>query len=71
MDEIGRREEMEASENTALSGRGAQFSLHRIDPDRVSRLVSSGADSAGYARLNLMVNTVFDRLVADPAENRG
>ena len=65
MDEVGRREQMEASENTAMPREGgAEFALHRVDPDRVSRLLSSGADPGGYARLNLMVSTIFDRLVA-------
>jgi hypothetical protein len=65
MDEEGRREEMEASENTALPRRGSDHSLHRIDPDRISKIVSRGADSAGYDRLSLMVGTIFDRLVSD------
>jgi hypothetical protein len=64
MDEKARRDEMEASENTAMSREGgSDFALHRVDPDRVSRLLSTGTDSVGYARLELMVTTVFDRLV--------
>jgi len=62
MDEITGREEMKASENTRLAG--GDFALHRVDPDRVSKLLGPGADPAGYARLSLMVGTIFDRLVA-------
>jgi hypothetical protein len=70
MDELARREKMEASENTAMSrDGGGEFALHRLDPERVSRLLSSAADPAGYARLNVMVGTIFDRLVA--GERRG
>lgn len=63
MDEIARREKMEASEKTAMSRKGGgEFALHRVDPERVSKLLISG-DPAGFARLDLMVNTIFDRLV--------
>jgi hypothetical protein len=72
MDEVARREQMEASENTALPRQGgSEFSLHRVDPDRVSRLISSGADPVGYARLSLMVGPIFDRLTSGRSpENR-
>jgi hypothetical protein len=56
---------MEASENTALPQGGGARGLHRVDSDRVTRTLSSGGNPAGYARLELMVNTIFDRLVAD------
>lgn len=66
MDEIERRETMEASENSELPGRGGNGrGLHRVDPDRAVKTLSSGANPSGYARLELMVNTIFDRLVAD------
>ena len=65
-DEIFRRETMEASENTAPSRqRGGGPALHRIDLDRVTGTVSSSGNADGFARLSLMVGTIFDRLVAD------
>jgi len=65
MDEKVGREKMEASENAGMSrpGRGGP-ALHRIDPDRVDQSLSLDGNDAGFARLNLMVNTIFDRLVA-------
>jgi hypothetical protein len=39
--------------------------MHRVDPDQVAKTLASGANPAGYARLELMVSTIFDRLVAD------
>jgi hypothetical protein len=66
MDEIKRRESMEAFENSALSRHwGGGRGLHRVDPDQVAKTLASGANPAGYARLELMVSTIFDRLVAD------
>jgi hypothetical protein len=66
MDEIKRRETMEAFDNSALPrGRGRGWGLHRVDPDQVAKTLASGANPAGYARLELMVSTIFDRLVAD------
>jgi hypothetical protein len=72
MDEMDRREKMEASENAGMPqpGRGGP-ALHRIDPDRVAQSLSLHGNAAGFARLELMVGTIFDRLVSDPAENRG
>jgi hypothetical protein len=72
-DEITGRGIMEASENRGLPRHGgARPELHRIDPDRVAERLSSGGNAAGFVRLNLMVNTIFDRLVAaDERENRG
>jgi hypothetical protein len=65
VDEIDPRETMEASENTALpQRRGGGPALHRVDPDRVRKTLSAGGNPAGYARLELMVSTIFDRLVA-------
>ena len=65
MDEKARREKMEASENAGRSrpGRGGP-ALHRIDPDRIAESLSLEGNAAGFARLHLMVDTVFDRLVA-------
>ena len=71
MDEKERREKMEASENAGMSrpGRGGP-ALHRIDPDRVAQSLSSGGNAAGFARLELMVGTIFTRLVADTGDDR-
>ena len=70
MDEKERREKMEASENAGMSrpGRGGP-ALHRIDPDRVAQSLSSGGNAAGFARLELMVGTIFTRLVADTGDD--
>ena len=67
MDEGIPREKMEASENAGRSrpGRGGP-ALHRIDPHRVAQSLELDGNAVGFARLNLMVNTVFDRLVAGP-----
>jgi hypothetical protein len=64
MDDLKPRDGMEASENTTLPQGGGSRPLHRVDPDRVALSVSSGGNPAGYARLELMVSTIFDRLVA-------
>jgi hypothetical protein len=62
------REEMEASEDTAMPRwGGGDFALHRVDPERVSRLLASDGAAAGYARLSLMVGTIFDRLATEGA----
>jgi hypothetical protein len=63
---------MEASENAGLSRQGnGGPALHRIDPDRVAETLSAGGNAAGLARLNLMVNTIFGRLItAGGRENR-
>jgi hypothetical protein len=66
VDEEISREKMEASENAGMSrpGRGGP-ALHRIDPARIAQSFSVDGNADGFARLDLMVNTVFDRLVAD------
>jgi hypothetical protein len=65
LDETDRRENMEASENAGRPGPGrGSPALHRIDPDRVAETLSSGSNTVGFARLNLMVGTIFERLVA-------
>jgi hypothetical protein len=61
---------MEASENTAPSRRSSLTALHRVDPIRVSETLAADGNAAGYARLNLMVGTIFDRLVREPGQNR-
>jgi hypothetical protein len=70
-DEITRRETMEASENAGRPGPGrGSPALHRIDSDRAAETLSSGGNPAGFAGLNLMVSTIFDRLVAEPGAQR-
>jgi hypothetical protein len=70
-DEISGRGNMEASENTAPSRRrGGGPPLHRIDPYRVAGTLATGGNADGLARLNLMVSTIFERLVADSGESR-
>jgi hypothetical protein len=62
---------MEASENAGSRRQGGGGpTLHRIDPERVAEALSTGGNQAGFARLNLMVNTIFDRLVESGRENR-
>jgi hypothetical protein len=61
---------MEASENTAHSRGQAGTALHRIDPARVTETLSSDGNAAGFARLELMVGTIFDRLVAGSGEHQ-
>jgi hypothetical protein len=71
VDEIERRDRMEASENTVPPRRrGGGPALHRVDPDRVAETLSWTGNADGFARLSLMVGTIFDRLVSDSGENR-
>jgi hypothetical protein len=44
--------------------------LHRVDPYRVAETLSADDNQAGFARLSLMVNTIFDRMVGSGGENR-
>ena len=56
---------MEASENTGLPPRGGGGAgLHRIDPARVAHTLRSPEHARGYARLEVMLNSVLPRLVA-------
>jgi hypothetical protein len=62
---------MEASENAGPRRQGGGGpSLHRVDPDRVAATLSATDNADGFARLSLMVTTIFDRLVAQPGGNR-
>ena len=62
---------MEASENSAPSQRsGRGPALHRVDLDRLPGTLSLTGNAAGFARLSLMVGTIFDRLVAEPGGRR-
>lgn len=63
---------MGASENAGLRREGGGgAALHRIDPNRVAERPSLDSDTAGFARLNLMVGTIFDRLVAGERDGLG
>jgi hypothetical protein len=66
-DEMDRRTAMEASENRGQqrAGRGGG-DLHRIDPDRVVQTLGSTERAGGYARLELMLNSVLPRLAGQP-----
>jgi hypothetical protein len=62
---------MEASENTGLpplGGGGA--GLHRIDPARVAHTLRSPEHVGGYARLEVMLNTIMPRLLFTGAAGR-
>jgi hypothetical protein len=62
---------MEASENTGLPPRGSGGAgLQRVDPTRVADTLRSAGHSAGYARLEVMLNAIIPRLVGEPRENR-
>ena len=62
---------MEASESTTQSRRPDAIGLHRIDPSRVTETLAADGNTEGFARLSLMVGTIFDRLVHEPGQNRG
>jgi hypothetical protein len=60
---------MEASENAGLPPEGgAGADLHRIDLDRVVQTLGSAKHGGGYARLELMLNSVLPRLVGEPSK---
>jgi hypothetical protein len=66
LDEISGRANMEASENTEPSQRrGGGPAPHRIDLNQVAGIPSSSGNADGFARLNLMVSTIFERLTSD------
>lgn len=58
---------MEASENRGRprEGRGGT-DLHRVDPDRVAQTLGSTQHAGGYARLELMLNSILPRLEGEP-----
>lgn len=63
---------MEASENAGPPRKGGGGAdLHRIDPDRVAQTLGSKRHAAGYARLEVMLNSVLPRLISDPHERGG
>ncbi len=65
-DEKDQRARMEASENKGLPPRrGGGAGLHRIDPARLAHTLRSAEHRTGYARLEVMLNSVLPRLVDD------
>jgi hypothetical protein len=65
-DEMDWRTAMEASENRQpREGRGGT-DLHCIDPDRIVQTLGSTQHASGYARLELMLNSILPRLVGEP-----
>jgi hypothetical protein len=55
---------MEASENRGLPRLGSgKPGLHRIDSDVVTEIVATGHPT-GFVRLQVMLDSVIDRLVA-------
>lgn len=71
MDDMDNRERMEASENPGATFEGNGVPpLHRIDLERITRVVRDGMHSPGYDRLVLMVGTVMPRLVREPRPGR-
>jgi hypothetical protein len=57
------RDQMEASENAGASPEwGGGPALHRIDRQRVARMVRDGVHTPGLDRLGLMVGTIIPRL---------
>jgi len=66
-DEMADRGKMEASENAGPPREGrVGTALQRIDPDRVYKTLGSAKHAGGYARLELMLNSVMPRLVGEP-----
>jgi hypothetical protein len=66
-DEMDNRGSMEASENRGLpQGSGGGAGLHRVDPARLTQTLGSPEHAGGYARLELMLNSVIPRLVGEP-----
>lgn len=63
---------MEASEDSGLSPlwRGGP-EIKRIDVDRVRATLRGSGSPSGYARLFLMLDTVFPRLTNGGRETRG
>ncbi len=70
-DDMNDRARMEASENTGVAPRGGSGSrLHRVDPARVAETLGSAEHAGGYARLEVMLNSVLPRLVGEPSPSR-
>jgi hypothetical protein len=64
--------EMEASEHAQARHAARRPPLRHVDPALIIDELAPGQRESGYARLNLMVNAVFPRLVAgEPHSRRG
>ncbi len=71
MDDINNRARMEASENTGVAPQGSSgCSLHRVDPGRVAQTLGSAEHAGGFARLELVLNSILPRLVGEPNTHR-
>jgi hypothetical protein len=63
---------MEASETPRTSPEGGGgTALHRIDRQRVARMVREGVHTPGFNRLQLMVGTIIPRLEEPGRMQRG
>ena len=70
-DDMNTRSRMEASENTGVASRGSSGSgLHRVDPTRVAQTLGSPDHAGGYARLEVMLNSILPRLAGEPSAPR-
>ena len=70
-DDMSNRARMEASENTGVAPRrGSGSGLHRVDPARVAQTLGSAEHAGGYARLELMLNSILPRLAGEPSAPR-
>jgi hypothetical protein len=57
------REQMETCEKTGIRPeRSGGPALHRIDQQRVARMVRDGVHTPGFERLRVMVETIIPRL---------
>jgi len=61
---------MEASEQSQSRRGGDRFALRHVDPALIIDELAPGQRACGFARLNLMVNAVFPRLVAGQPRSR-
>ena len=69
-DEMDNRASMEASENTGARPPERGTGLYRVDPDRVTQTLGSPQHAGGYARLEVMLNSILPRLVGEARASR-
>lgn len=71
-DEMDKRKAMEASETRGRprEGRGGT-DLQRIDLEHVVETLRSPSHTGGYARLELMLNSILPRLAGEPPRRAG
>jgi hypothetical protein len=65
-----RAKKMEASEQSQSRRGGDRFALRHVDPALMIDELAPERRASGFARLNLMVNAVFPRLVAGQPRSR-